>query len=515
MIRALFRAVSSSAAILVTALFVSCDILRDKPFEVASWRPGPGILAEAERADIRLTFTHPPYRPSVEQAFTLREDGVERHGRFLWQDSSMTFLPDIPLRVNRDYEINVDAQARTENGLSLDARFEGIFSTRQGGKRPALIASEPQDGELIRDLWLPLRLSFSAPVDILSCVNEISISPAVKGLWRVEAGGKSALWLPAEPWKRGERYKLTVSPFFESALGETAGKEAVLRWTAGSAGKTPPRLLCAAAFHEGKELFELQPCAAASSSPAVPLIENTRWEHAYQLRLRWDKEIALSSLSRGFSVEPPLKFTIEPAWGDADTAVIRFEERAQWDARYLFKLDGAIGDAQGNQSGALTLFRIRANGPSSRPPELAGIRLPVNPAASPGSRQYETFTKEDLYAYMTLRREDFPFEQEVETWFELYFDTADGAEIDLFSLRERLRIDATNNALHFSQKTIVASGFTEAAGAPQFAGKTRVEVRGTLRNGAPSGVITFRIGEGLQDSYANSNPAAMKLALLD
>ena len=453
----------------------------------------------------------------MEEAFSLREDGVERHGRFLWQDTSVTFIPDTPLRANRDYEINVDVEARTENGLSLDARFEGRFSSRLSDQRPALVAADPADGAAISDLWHPIRLSFSTPVGLLSCINEVSISPAVKGLWHLEDGGKTALWTPAEPWKRAGQYKLTVSPFFESAHGRTTGRAFTTRWTAGSAGKTPPRLLSAAAFHDGNAVWELRPdeAAAASSAAPAPLIENTHWEAAYQLRLSWDREIALASLASSFSVEPPLKFTIDPAWGSADTAVIRFEESPEWDARYLFKLGGALSSAEGTQSGRAALFRLRANGPYSQPPQLAGIRIPVNPAAPPPSRQYETFTKENLYAYITLRRENFPFEQEVETWFELYFETAPGAEVDLFSLRERLRVEATNNALAFSQKALVKSGFTEAAGAAAFAGKTRVEVRGTLRNTAASGVVAFRIGEGLRDSYGNRNPAVQKLQLLD
>jgi hypothetical protein len=98
-------------------------------------------------------------------------------------------------------------------------------------------------------------------------------------------------------------------------------------------------------------------------------------------------------------------------------------------------------------------------------------------------------------------------------FFELYFDVAEDADIDLFSLRDLFKIETTNNAISFSARAVVADGFTRNVVPDQFVGKERVEVRGLLTNSIHSGLVAFSIGKGLEDTKKNKNQNEMKIQL--
>jgi hypothetical protein len=102
----------------------------------------------------------------------------------------------------------------------------------------------------------------------------------------------------------------------------------------------------------------------------------------------------------------------------------------------------------------------------------------------------------------------------VETWVELYFDMAPGAAVNLFSLMDLFRIEATNGALKFVPRSVWASGFTWAAPHAPWAGYTRVELKGVLINYPASGLVRFIVEKGLEDSRGNQSAGAFELPLV-
>ncbi|MCL2127760.1 MAG: Ig-like domain-containing protein, partial [Treponema sp.] len=90
---------------------MSCDILRDSPFEVTEWTPGEGYHDRAESVSVSLSFSHDPDRASVEKNFSFSADGETVRGVFLWEGRRVSFLPFARLEPNRDYTVAVSANA--------------------------------------------------------------------------------------------------------------------------------------------------------------------------------------------------------------------------------------------------------------------------------------------------------------------------------------------------------------------------------------------------------------------
>ncbi|GMO19077.1 MAG: hypothetical protein Pg6A_05800 [Termitinemataceae bacterium] len=494
-------------SVLTASFFYSCDILRDKPFEVSAWSPGGGIHTEPDQIKISLKFSHKADRAGTERAFTLRENGEIVKGSFLWDDKNMIFLPASLIEKNKDYEISLTTEAKTEDGLSLEERFEGKWTTRSGMVRPELVSVIPADGAYING-WTEIKIRFSVPVDVLSCINEISISPAIKGTWHIEDGGLAAIWSPAEQWKTGRRYKLSISPFFESAGGKSTGKNYELHWPAGSDTEAPLLEKIEVVDKNNSSLFELLPDTPQNAVNSSTFIENPLWERDYKFRLRWNEAIDVSKLKSVLSFEPSFKFNIQPSFGFSEEVIVSLVDTPEWGSRFNLKLQEGISDAAGNVNNERLFYRLLANGNRSMPPKLIGIRI----ARSTGD--YKVFNIDKLYEYINLDPACFPYETDKAANFELYFDVAGGAKINLFSLMDVLKVTVTNGCLTFSPQAFVVNNFSEPAPAAEFAGKERVEVKGILRNTANEGVVRFIAGKGLSDSYGNASSAEVKIQLL-
>jgi hypothetical protein len=78
----------------------------------------------------------------------------------------------------------------------------------------------------------------------------------------------------------------------------------------------------------------------------------------------------------------------------------------------------------------------------------------------------------------------------------LYFETAEGAAIALFSLMDAFSVNATNSALNFSPRLAVGDNFTVRSAISGWESYTRVEIRGKLTNTIHSGAITLQIDAG-------------------
>jgi hypothetical protein len=108
----------------------------------------------------------------------------------------------------------------------------------------------------------------------------------------------------------------------------------------------------------------------------------------------------------------------------------------------------------------------------------------------------------------------YPFDLGVESWVELYFDTAPGAEPNLLSVMDLFRISATNNALSFSPRSVRDRDFSWSECEPDWGSLYRLEVRGVMTNRPAMGVVTVEIGAGLTDTLGNRNDRAFRLLLL-
>jgi hypothetical protein len=505
--RGWFRVLGGMAFV---SLLLSCDILRLSPFEVTRWTPGTGYHGAPGDLMVSISFSHDPDRPAVEQAFSLTEDDTVLQGSFIWEGRTLVFKPALPLEPNRDYVLTILEDARDQAGVSMDKKFEAPFSTKGEGQRPSVLSVDPPDRETITEPRREIRIGFSEPVTVTSCVTAVSFNPSTEGSWRLEAGDRLAIFVPREPWVWGTAYRLQVSPDFSGARGLTLGKEFASYFVAGD-DQTPPRLEAAHALDaEGQAAMELLP------EEAGPLKrENTGWESSYRLRLDFSEPVDTADLKNRLATEPALTLTMETPPGYAGRAVFSFTQKPGYLTSFLLRLNAGVRDAAGNESAEPRIFRIRADGPGSKPPRFIGFRMPMAPGA-PTDVKATVFSVEEPFRGLPVQpgADRYPYEASTPTWIELYFEVVPGAEIDLLSLMNLFRVDATNTALSFSPRTMETGNFSLPDKPPGWEAYYRINVKGVLTNTTDSGVVIFQIGSGLRDSRGNRNEGTFKLPLL-
>jgi hypothetical protein len=165
----------------------------------------------------------------------------------------------------------------------------------------------------------------------------------------------------------------------------------------------------------------------------------------------------------------------------------------------------------GNTLDTKTSWRIRADGEHSKPPVLIGLRFPKDPVScSP----LLTYTPDNLSADFPVESECYSFDKGTATWMELYFETADGADIDRFSLMDCFKFSATNGALSFSPRSVATTTFSITGPVPLWEKYCRVEILGVMTNHPYTGMVTVEIGAGLKDSLGNAGVEARHILLL-
>jgi hypothetical protein len=484
----------------------SCDLLRTSPFEIAAWTPGGGYHSSIPPS-VSVIFSHDPDRASVERNFSLTEDGAAVRGSFEWAGNCLVFRPQAPLEVNRDYAVTVAAGASDSKGLSLDNKFTGSFTTRPSSPRLLVVSVEPGSFGILEDEWGKIKIIFSQPVPLLSLRDHVSFSPSASGVWDTE--GNAAVFTPETKWIAGQRYEIHISSAFTGMTGLSLGKDLTSVFTSG-VDTEKPFLAAALALEKDGSQRELP-----EEIPGT-FVENALWEKDDKLVLVFQEEVDTASVRSVLSVEGASSLVLETMPGMAAELVFSFSETPKWGSRFLFRLGPGVRDAAGNESEDIRLFRIYADGPRSRSPSLAGIRLPMAPGKGPGEKELAVYSVEDLFADLPIENGEgrFPYTVETPEWIELYFDTAEGASVDLLSLMELFRVEATNNALSFSPRTVWNSGFSEASPEPVWANLERVEIRGIIVNRISSGIVSFIIGAGLRDSLGNTNENIFRIPLL-
>jgi hypothetical protein len=475
---------------MMLVLFLSCDVLRSSPFEITGWNPGEGYCDVNGGVTIAVQFSHEPDRSSVERSFEFSEDGVTLNGRIAWtNDEKLVFTPSSPLLSGHDYAIIINTDAQDTQGVSLEKRFEGRWTTRPIVGRPSILVTVPGDGDVIAPGYTGVVIEFSTAVPINACNDHISFSPQMKGSWTLDSSGKKAFFTPDAVWRHGTEYKMTVDAAFESFGGNTLGQEHVIHFTV--EGETVPPVLTditaldenSNAVQRGDEVYTL----------AEVFAENADWESSYKLLFRFSESVDVSSVKKAVTVEPSLSFAVDTKEAFSDTVILSFIDKPEFQQRYLIKLDNGIKDVPGNESTETKSYRIYVDGKKSKPPELKKMQI----TSGSMSTVYELDQNFDAMSHASNNAATFTF------WFE----TAEGAAINLYSLMECFSVSSTNNVVSFSSSSIehaVADG-----------DYARAIITGILTcNAIENGVVTISVGPGLLDSYGNKQTKTQKIVLL-
>jgi hypothetical protein len=494
---------------LVAILFIgSCDMLRSSPFEVSRWSPGSGFHGDPAALSLSLVFSHNPDRASVERYFSMTGDGARIKGSFSWEGPEMIFIPDAPLEINRDYILSLSADAHDDSGLSMDEAFEGRFSTRFETSRPVLVSLVPAMDAVLVDTRSEIRLVFSLAVSRDSLHDHVSLSPSMDGSWRLEDEDRTGIFTPAEPWLYGKSYLIRVSESFAGSSGLIVGRDFTSRFTIGEDHERP-LLIGVRRLSGGGQLEDLVEEILGS------FWENSGWERSDRLLLEFSEPVDAVSVRNSLSAEgaPPLVMESPP--GFAADLIFGFETTPVHESRFAIRLKSGWKDAAGNEGEGERLYRVFADGVYSKPPVLAGIRLPGTPGSADDPDPL-VYGADDLFGNFSIGSGDdqYPYSVPVYCWIECYFDTAPGALVDVFSLMERFGINTSNNVLNFSPRSISDNDFSIQDAHNGWEKYQRIEIRGFLTNTINSGVVNIEITAGLKDSLGNTSEKAFKISLL-
>ena len=510
--------------ILYGLLVFSCDILRGSPYEVEAWTPGAGFHPEPGKIKISILLSHESDRVRAEQAFSLTEDRKKLKGDFSWEGKKFFFMPASPLEAGRDYFISLGTEAQDTRGISLEKPFEASFTTYPRGDRPGITGTSPEYEGVMSGNRGEFRICFSEPVKINSCMDSISFIPSAPGSWRLEDEGRTACFVPRDPWQAGSIYKVRVESNFTGLSGFPLGTEYSSVFTIGEDRVKPFLLEALAIFPEGKwdeskgtEVFaEKIFLGKPDDEPAAVYPD---WENYTRLELVFSEPVDTSGLKNLLVSEPSVSLVMESLPGFHDRAVFGFSEYPQWGSTYLFRLSPGLKDENGNTNEEEYCFRIIATGPFSKPPVLRGIRLPMAPGnipENPGNQEALNYSLADLFADLPIKSDEnhYPFMEQTPAWIELYFETAGGTEIDIFSLMDLFRVESTNQALTFSPRSVLTENFSWADPEDGWENLQRIEIRGFLTNTVHNGIVTFHIPAGLRDKRGNRSTTDFRISLL-
>ena len=500
--------------ILILFLLNSCDILRVSQFEVTSWSPGGGYHPEPEKIVVSLNFSNDPDKDSVERRFSLAGDNGRVKGIFRWEGRKMIFTPLAPLEKNNDYALNLSADARDTKGLSMDTAFECNFTTRQSDERPVPVSCYPSMYAEINDPRMEVRLGFSTPLSLNTLYNNVSFNPSMTGSWRLDNNGKTAIFTPAEPWTINKRYEIHFSASLSDNNGMNTRNDFTSVFTIGTDHEVP-ELLYAYRIAKNGDFFPLELDSSGFVSASELPKESQGWEKEDRLSLVFSELVDSLSVKNCLSVEDASSLVMETFPGYETEFVFRFETIPVYESRFTFRLKPGVKDSAGNESGKEYIYRVFANGKHSKPPTLAGIRLPMAPG-SETDQELVHFGTDSLFERIPIRdgENNYPSREDIETWIELYFITAEGASIDSFSLMELFRIETSNNVLTFSPRRVKTDNFSVTSPQTGWENFERLEITGNLVNSINYGVVSFQISPGLKDSFGNKNDKTLRISLI-
>jgi len=490
--------------------FSSCDLLRTSVFEIVSWSPGGGFHSQTENIIISIAFSHEPDKSNLEHNFSLNGNSNRIKGYFNWNGNTMFFIPLSPLEINTDYTIIISADAHDTEGLSLDKEFKGDFTTRPDDTRPVLFSIFPSMYEEISDLKTKVKLFFSSPVPLISLYDNIAFNPSMTGIWQLQDEDRLAVFTPSEPWTLNSIYEIRVSSSLSDNNGMTIGKEQVSVFTAGRTSEKP-YLENASRILKNGSVIILNPDNGYSGAVEQP-VENTDIEKDDKFLFVFSKPVDSALVKNNISIENGPALIMETLPGFNDTFIFKFENTPEYNSRFTVKIKKGIKDISNNETENDYTYKFYANGKYSKPPELAGIRIPLAPNNETNQELifYDTYS---LFDNIRITDNNYPSGEAVKTWIELYFETAQDAAVNLFSLMELFQTETSNNVISFSARKIKNNNFTILEPHEEKKDFIRIEIEGELTNTTNFGIIYFQITAGLLDSLGNKNNNLQRIPL--
>ncbi|MDC7226720.1 MAG: Ig-like domain-containing protein [Spirochaetales bacterium] len=501
----------SAAACIIILLFPACGNFSLRPLEIISWQPGCYICGD-QKVSISVTFSQPPDKASAERAFSLTCNGVQPAGRLYCSDCLLQFIPYSPLDTGTEYLIEVSSTVETESGNSMSEDFTARFRIGEEALRPEVTNISPADGEITEDCFSPLTISFNTAVGLDSILENLSISPPIRGRASMSEDFRVLTYSPVEAMSWGTEYIVKLSDDLCSISGGTAAAEFTSAFFAGSDNQ-PPEII-EATSEDGSVILTRSP------SEGEVLIWNS-WSKNGRVRLAFSEEIDRESAVQSINIEPSTATTFsfnedeQPA-----SLLIEFDEGLRWQTMYKLRVSTALTDCRNNTLEQEAFFYLFINDPASKPPSVSRVSFIPDETEAVTVFDAEDYASActshiilDTAAGAAIQN---PF------YFDFYFNLAEGAILQDFVPVENFLISADNNCISITYIDFAIynpGSSTDSAGFPRPQPEAEQAVfrlvTSVSDNELQSGIVFFNIDQNLRDSLGNEMVECWSLELFD
>lgn len=500
-------------ALIPVVLATACDMLRLEPFEVVGWSPGCQDAGGTGSLSFGVVFSLEPDRASAESAFSLKENGETVYGDFIWDGPSLSFVPYCVPEPNSEYRLSVSTDARTSDGLSLEDTFEVEFSTKAESLRPRVLSTVPPHGGTIPAGMSSVSVTFSEAVEATEFYANVSASPGIPGIWKLNETSDVASFTPLEPWDAGVEYEISVSGNTADRSGNRMGDDLSFRFSVGTDTLSPELIALNAVDGSGSVVLSATPDDMTDTGITV----NAGWEKSWRLQARFSEPVRIETIDAHVECMGGACLKRLTSGTCSDEIVFTLESLPECGEGFIARFNPGVEDTSGNCSASAKTYRFIADGPESRPPRFIGIRMPMAPGAVlTEDRELAVFSTARPFETIALASDAdrFPIGVATRITLECFFELARGATLDRLSLMESLRASATNGALDLHVTGIRLGGFDYARTPVEWSELAIALVDGTLTNRAASGVFSIQFASGLKDSSGNVNESPQKLSML-
>ncbi|MGD8516371.1 MAG: Ig-like domain-containing protein, partial [Anaerolineae bacterium] len=245
---------------------------------------------------------------------------------------SFTIEPEVQTELACDGRtVSVSPAAPLEPGSAYVAEFVHLFLEDDVSPRPGVrwdlqtappltvVGASPAEGDRLSDLWTPVRIRFSRPVDPDSVLERFSLSSGsglgLPGVVTWERGGATFVFQPQEALLPDTSYEYRLEPQVRDSLGFELA-EGVSHSFA-----TEPMLL------------EVAPPDGAAQ---IPITET--------IRLSFSRAMDQETVEAGLLISPPLDFDI--TW-DGNQVLLAPQRGMAPDTGYQASIGATVRDASG------------------------------------------------------------------------------------------------------------------------------------------------------------------------
>ncbi len=442
------------------------ELMHMSPPEVVSYSPDRERIEAAEVSDVRLTFSQDMNRTATEEAFSLGEEEKNLAGRYRWKGRTLYFTPFSGFKENKTYLAVLTTEAEDLFGNCLAEQFHFSFFTGTEKNRPAIAGHSPADGANPSNLFEPITITFSEPVDPSSLYTAFQLSPQVQGSFSWNADNSAVTFTPLEEYEAGEEYNVKITRELEDLSGNHLAEEHSFRFKAGTAVDI--------------EIVSVEVVDSGITIEAVEVLSvNSGIEKDEELLITFTAPVPYEQRSSIVSLSPSVP--AELAWSvTGDSCTVRFEEYLAYNQVYELEV-------------LESTYRIRINGPQSLPPEV--VRL--------------TYKRDGSTAFVELHLNDsISITESADACFDFYIHHAAGAAIDSGAFLQAFAFESNALKLTFTGIVNPANGADPPPDpAPAGPDITVVRIAGFLEEQQSTGIVTVKLDTELKDSYDNS-PAA-------